>query len=123
DVAVWRDRANWIEDRLGLMHAEELDALPDFPGADPRQWWWLGPLQLAKTANLPFYCDDAWLRRLAASLGVSAFGTVDLLSVLAAIGGITPASHARASVLLRDCRATAISISAEELLAFGRRDG
>src|SRR5207244_1705100 len=38
DVAVWRDRANWIEDRLGLMHAEELDALPDFPGADPRQW-------------------------------------------------------------------------------------
>ena len=62
----------------------ELRTLDELPG----QSGWLTSLDMAATDRLPFWCDDAVLRTLAASMGVPSFDTVDLLRHLAAQGRI-----------------------------------
>jgi tetratricopeptide (TPR) repeat protein len=67
--------------RLGLF--------PDFD--DGRSLAWLGPVQAAKDAGRALYSDDLGLRRLAASVGVPAFGTLDLIDGLVSAGRLDQA--------------------------------
>ncbi|QDP95395.1 hypothetical protein FOE78_05225 [Microlunatus elymi] len=52
---------------------------------------WLSALDLAISEQRAFWCDDRALRQLAASEGVQAFGTVELLSALEGAGLLAPA--------------------------------
>lgn len=58
-------------------------ALDDLPDDTTHLMAWLGPLDYAKHARIPLYSDDAPLRAMARAVGVSAFGSLALLQVLA----------------------------------------
>jgi hypothetical protein len=57
-----------------------LSLLPDIPEASHSPW--TNPLQLAHDEGLALWSDDLGLRRLARSLGVSAFGTPSLVDAV-----------------------------------------
>lgn len=59
--------------------------------AETPRFRWLLALDLAKTLNLAFWCDDKSLRGLARSSGVRSFGTPALLEALRGNGTLAPA--------------------------------
>jgi len=122
EVAAWRQRAGWVEDMAIDLSSVAVEQFPDLPDADPETWFWLASLQLAKSTGLALYCDDAWMRRLAASLGTPAFGTVDLLNVLVAEGRIATADRDGCISVLREHRAVSIPIEAEDLAVLAAVD-
>lgn len=122
EIEARRARARWIEAKVQAFDATDVVSLPDFPAADPVQWWWLAPLQLAKSEGRPFYCDDAWVRRLAASIGVPAFGTVDLLNVLRTVGQLSRDQRLTALSVLRRHRAVSLPITGPELYQLAADD-
>jgi hypothetical protein len=122
EVAAWRQRAVWVEDMAIDLSSVAVEQFPDLPDADPETWFWLASLQLAKSTGLALYCDDAWMRRLAASLGTPAFGTVDLLNVLVAEGRIATADRDGCISVLREHRAVSIPIEAEDLAVLAAVD-
>lgn len=65
----------------------DVDVLPSFSSfnEDDRadHVVWLGPIELAKARGVALWSDDVALRRLARSMGVPAFGTLNLLEYLA----------------------------------------
>lgn len=80
--------------RFGLLEAAvervvpiDVDELPSFSSfnEDDRadHVVWLGPVELAKTRGVALWSDDVVLRKLARSMGVRAFGTLNLLEYLA----------------------------------------
>jgi Flp pilus assembly protein TadD len=123
EIAERQSRAKWIEELTIELDAIDVREFPDFPDAKPEVWGWLASLQLAKSKGLTLYCDDAWLRRLAASIQVPAFGTVDLLDVLSATGKITTAQRASALRILRMRRAVSIPISRSDLIDLASSEG
>lgn len=117
-----RTRAKWVEDRVVEIEAKEVAELSAFPEANIKAWWWLASLQLAIDEHLPFYCDDAWLRRLASSHGVQSFGTVDLLSLLVSTGQIAPDVQRAALAALRGSRAVLLPMTHDDLLRLAASD-
>jgi tetratricopeptide (TPR) repeat protein len=111
-----RKRAEWIEAETVKADAVDVSEFPDLPGADPNIWWWLGSLQLAKSRGVALYCDDAWIRRVAASIGIRTFGTVDLTGILTSTGRVSIADARQVEQRLRSERAVSIPISRDELI-------
>jgi hypothetical protein len=111
-----RKRAEWIEAETVKADAIDVSEFPDFPGADPNVWWWLASLQLAKSREAALYCDDAWIRRVAASIGIRTFGTVDLTGILTSTGKFSIADARAVEQRLRSEKAVSIPISRDELI-------
>lgn len=61
--------------------------LTKFPEADQR-FEWLSSLDMAAAEGAAFWCDDHHLRSVATDMGVSTFGTVDLIRFLQSQGRI-----------------------------------
>jgi tetratricopeptide (TPR) repeat protein len=123
EIAERQSRAKWIEELTTELDAADVREFPDIPDADPEVWSWLASLQLAKSKGAPLYCDDAWVRRLAASIGVKAFGTVDLLSVLSTTGKLSNTQRASALQAFRTRRAVSIPITRTELIDLAASEG
>jgi tetratricopeptide (TPR) repeat protein len=116
-------RSEWIERATMEFEASEVSELPGFPNVETERWLWLSALQLAINERLPFYCDDLWLRQLASSMGVPAFGTVDLLALLSSTGRVEAAAHEAARQTLRSSRVVFIPISREDLVLLAQSEG
>ena len=123
EVADRRQRAKWVEELAIQLDAVEINELPDFPEADPDLWWWLSTLQLAKSRDLILFCEDAWVRRLAAAHGIRAFGTIDLMAVLTTMGHIDADERAAALRTLRARRAVSIPIPRQQLVDLAQSEG
>lgn len=62
---------------------------------------WLSPLDMAKTREVPLWCDDLGVRALAASDGVQTFGTIALIAALTEDGTLDPGAAQSALRKLR----------------------
>jgi nucleoside phosphorylase len=75
------EAGGWLAQRLALT-----DIIPS-----PRQSWsWDGSLQAASQEQAALWADDLALRQAARSLGVPAFGTLDLIADLVNVGQLPP---------------------------------
>ncbi|MEV6482809.1 hypothetical protein [Streptomyces sp. NPDC051576] len=78
-TGAWSDRAHALAAAV-----DACDVLPDAPPDhhDERHGVWSAPIRLAREHGVSLLADDAALRALARSQGVSAFGSLHLLEVL-----------------------------------------
>ncbi|MBO3737991.1 PIN domain-containing protein [Actinoplanes flavus] len=73
--------------------------LTNFRDTDQR-FEWLSSLDMAAAQGSPFWCDDLRLRLVAASMGVQAFGTVDLIRHLQSRGQVSRELRVAAEAVL-----------------------
>lgn len=90
---------------------------------DPSAATWLGAVALAQQFEVPFYCDDRYLRRWGRQLGVPSFGTVALLGALAERGALSSARYRTMLWQLRSHGGRYIPLLAGELIDQLRADG
>lgn len=95
---------------------DRISTIPE--GARP----WLAPVEMAKSRNLPLFSDDFVVRTVARSEGVAAFGTVDLLTVLADRGDIAEEDLKAALMNLRRNRAADLPLDEAQILALATED-
>jgi hypothetical protein len=83
----------------------------------------VGTLALAQRTRRAVYSDDRWVREAARLLGLPAFGTLALLTVLTEEGLITSDQDRRARLALSERGVWGLALTAEELVAAGEVSG
>lgn len=114
-----REAAQHLRGRLAPLDTSPCTTLRSFPDFDAGAAAWLGPLQIAIDAPVPFYSDDLALRRLARSFGVAAFGTVAVIEALADTGRLGQIERATWLSELHDARIVDVYVDAEDVTAGG----
>ena len=117
-TASYRAEAAWMLDRarqLQVQFAHTDPVLPDIEN-DPR-FSFLSPLGLARSLGYPLYSDDPVIRVVAAQMGVSAFGTLALLTAMLDEGSISPSEIAAMHVSMFRAGRVDLPVTTEDVLA------
>jgi hypothetical protein len=115
-VNAWAGQAQRLAERLELVEPVQVPVPESEADRD-----WSAAVRTARELGLCLWADDLALRQVARAEGVAAFGTLDLLALLAERSAITAQEHARAVDGLIDARAVDLPLS-DRLLTIADRE-
>jgi tetratricopeptide (TPR) repeat protein len=119
----WRHRSQWMAVRLESLVVVDRRALSTFPQLEfVRFAGWLAAPDLAIELGYSLYSDDLALRLMLRARGITTFGTVELLNLLAERARLTGTEHSQLLEVLRAARCGDLPIDVGAMLDLAEKE-
>jgi hypothetical protein len=111
-----RDHADWVVGELGDLNVVDWPRLTAITAEhDERFLPWLSALDMAKSRDLPLWCDDVGVRTLAINDNVATFGTAALVAALVEASAVDAGTAQTVLRGLREAYAVDLPLDADWL--------